>query len=61
MVASVMASAALACPGRALASRQLVGAPYPLSVGLAGGAVWVASVDNGYVWGIHRNLLIHVH
>jgi hypothetical protein len=22
-----------------------------LSVGLAGGAVWVASVENGYVWG----------
>jgi hypothetical protein len=34
-----------------LATPQLVGAPYPLSVTLAGGAAWVASVENGYVWG----------
>jgi hypothetical protein len=37
--------------GRTLASPQLVGAPYPLSVALAGGAAWVASVENGYVFG----------
>jgi hypothetical protein len=37
--------------GRTLASPQLVGAPYPLSVVLARGAAWVASVENGYVWG----------
>src|SRR5437870_7595777 len=30
---------------------QLIGAAYPLSVALAGGAAWVASVENGYVWG----------
>jgi len=30
---------------------HLVGAPSPLSVTLAGGAAWVASVENGYVWG----------
>ena len=50
-------SASLACanstpvPDDTLASPQLVGAPYPLSVTLAGGAAWVASVENGYVWG----------
>src|SRR5205807_490041 len=37
--------------GRTLSSPQLVGAPYPLSVTVAGGAAWVASVENGYVWG----------
>lgn len=37
--------------GRTLASPRLVGASYPLSVALAGGAAWVASVENGYVWG----------
>jgi hypothetical protein len=37
--------------GRTLATPRLVGAHYPLSVTLAGGAAWVASVENGYVWG----------
>jgi hypothetical protein len=37
--------------GRILATPTLVGAPYPLSVALAGSAAWVASVENGYVWG----------
>jgi hypothetical protein len=37
--------------GRLLASPHLVGAAYPLSVALAGGAVWIASVENGYVEG----------
>lgn len=37
--------------GRMVSTPQLVGAPYPLSVTLAGGAAWVASVENGYVWG----------
>lgn len=37
--------------GRIVASPRLVGAPYPLSVALAGGAAWIASVENGYVWG----------
>jgi hypothetical protein len=37
--------------GRLLASPHLVGAAYPLSVALASGAVWVASVENGYVEG----------
>jgi hypothetical protein len=37
--------------GRTLASAQRVGAAYPLSVALAGGAAWIASVENGYVWG----------
>ena len=37
--------------GRTLARPHLVGAAYPLSVTLAGGAAWVASVENGYVWG----------
>jgi len=37
--------------GRTLSRPQLVGAAYPLSVTLAGGAAWVASVENGYVWG----------
>ena len=40
-----------AMTGRVVASPQLVGAPYPLSVALDGGAAWVASVENGYVWG----------
>jgi hypothetical protein len=37
--------------GRVLATPTLVGAAYPLSVVLAGGAAWVGSVENGYVWG----------
>ena len=37
--------------GRTLSTPHLVGAAYPLSVTLAGGAAWVASVENGYVWG----------
>jgi hypothetical protein len=37
--------------GRTRSMPQLVGAAYPLSVALAGGAAWVASVENGYVWG----------
>jgi hypothetical protein len=37
--------------GRTLAMPRLVGAAYPLSVTVAGGAAWVASVENGYVWG----------
>jgi len=28
-----------------------VGAAFPTSVAVAGGAAWVASVENGYVWG----------
>jgi hypothetical protein len=45
--------------GRTLASPRLVGAPYPLSVALAGGAAWVASVENGYVWGTLTRIDIH--
>jgi hypothetical protein len=45
--------------GRTLASPRLVGAPYPLSVALAGGAAWVASVENGYVWGTLTHIDIH--
>jgi hypothetical protein len=37
--------------GRQLSAPQLAGAAYPLSVTRAGGAAWVASVENGYVWG----------
>src|SRR5918912_1058229 len=37
--------------GRTLSRPQLVGPAYPLSVALAGGAAWIASVENGYVWG----------
>ena len=37
--------------GRTLSTPTIVGAPYPLSVTLAGGAAWIASVENGYVWG----------
>ena len=37
--------------GRTTAMPKLVGFAYPLSVALAGGAAWVASVENGYVWG----------
>lgn len=46
--------------GRALASPRLVGAPYPLSVALAGGAAWVASVENGYIWGTLTRIDIHI-
>jgi hypothetical protein len=37
--------------GRTLSTPMLRGAAYPLSVTIAGGAAWVASVENGYVWG----------
>jgi hypothetical protein len=37
--------------GRTLSAPRLVGPAYPLSVAVAGGAAWVASVENGYVWG----------
>jgi hypothetical protein len=37
--------------GRQLSMPRLVGAPYALSVAIGGGARWVASVENGYVWG----------
>ncbi len=37
--------------GRIRSMPRLAGAPYPLSVTVAGGAAWVASVENGYVWG----------
>jgi hypothetical protein len=37
--------------GHTLAGPRLVGAAYPLSIALAGGAAWVASVEGGYVWG----------
>jgi hypothetical protein len=37
--------------GRTVSAPRLVGAAYPLSVTLAGGAAWVASVEGGYVWG----------
>jgi len=37
--------------GRTLSAPMLRGAAYPLSVTVAGGAAWVASVENGYVWG----------
>lgn len=37
--------------GRTVAAPRLAGAAYPLSVALAGGAAWVASVENGYVSG----------
>jgi hypothetical protein len=37
--------------GRTLSRPQLVGAAFPLSVALSGQAAWIASVENGYVWG----------
>ena len=37
--------------GREVVAARLGGAPYPLGVTLAGGAAWVASVENGFVWG----------
>ena len=37
--------------GRVRSSPRLVGAAFPTSVAVAGGAAWVASVENGYVWG----------
>jgi hypothetical protein len=40
-----------AATGRTRATPQLQGAAYPLSVTLAGGAAWVASVENGFVAG----------
>jgi hypothetical protein len=47
--------------GRTIASPQLVGAPYPLSVTLTGGAAWVASVENGYVWGTLSRIDLRTH
>lgn len=47
--------------GHTIASPQLVGAPYPLSVTLAGGAAWVASVENGYVWGTLSRIDLRTH
>lgn len=46
---------------RTTASPQLVGAPYPLSVTLAGGVAWVASVENGYVWGTLSRIDLRTH
>ena len=40
-----------ATTGRTLWTIQLAGAPYPMSVAAAGGAVWVAGVQNGDVAG----------
>jgi hypothetical protein len=40
-----------ASTGRQLTIPRLVGSAYPLSVALSPGATWVASVENGYVWG----------
>jgi hypothetical protein len=37
--------------GRVVASPRLANASYPLSVAVAGGAAWVASVENGFVAG----------
>jgi hypothetical protein len=37
--------------GRTVSAPMLRGAAYPLSVTVAGGAAWVASVENGYIWG----------
>jgi hypothetical protein len=37
--------------GRTIATPQLAGAPYPRSVTLAGGAAWIAGVENGFVSG----------
>lgn len=37
--------------GHTIASPRPTGAAYPLSVTVAGGAAWVASVENGYVSG----------
>ena len=47
--------------GRTIASPQLVGAPYPLSITLAGGAAWIASVENGYVWGTLTRIDLRTH
>lgn len=47
--------------GRTIASPQIVGAPYPLSVTLAGGAAWVASVENGYLWGTLTRIDLRTH
>jgi len=47
--------------GRTIASQQLVGAPYPLSVTLTAGAAWVASVENGYVWGTLSRIDLRTH
>ena len=41
-----------AVTGRQESMSRLAGAPYPLSVTVAGGAAWVASVEIGYVWGM---------
>jgi hypothetical protein len=37
--------------GRELSMPRRIGAPYAISVAIGGGAIWVASVENGYVWG----------
>src|SRR4051794_8498575 len=37
--------------GRTLAEPALIRTAYPLSVALAGGAAWIASVENGFLWG----------
>src|SRR5712691_2685065 len=47
--------------GRTLSTPHLVGAAYPLSVTLAGGAAWVASVENGYVWGTLSRIDLRTH
>jgi hypothetical protein len=47
--------------GRTIASPQLFGAPYPLSVTLTAGAAWVASVENGYVWGTLSRIDLRTH
>ena len=45
--------------GRTLSAPMLRGAAYPLSVTIAGGAAWVASVENGYVWGTLSRIDAH--
>lgn len=47
--------------GHIAAGPPLVGAPYPLSVALAGGAAWVASVENGFVWGTLTRIDVRSH
>jgi hypothetical protein len=47
-----------ALDGHTVATPQVRGA-YPLSVTVAGGAAWVASVENGYVWGTLSRIDVH--
>jgi hypothetical protein len=47
--------------GRTIAAPQLTGAAYPLSVGVAGGAAWIASVANGYVDGTLTRIDLRTH